>query len=62
MSLDTPTAVTAGDPVLDTRPADDSPKRAPGFRFSWRLVPFAVVILLAVVGPLLGNHSSTPFS
>lgn len=59
MSLDTPVAVTSNEPIRRPSAPVTSAGSSRRFRFSWRLVPFAVVILLAVVGPLLANHSST---
>lgn len=58
MSLDTPVAVTTDDPLLQV-PTARRGKAESRAGFYWRLVPFAVVILLAIIGPYLANHPAT---
>jgi peptide/nickel transport system permease protein len=58
MSLDTP-VVTATEDALLAPPTVTRAKPESRAGFYWRLVPFAVVILLAIIGPYLANHSAT---
>ncbi|AMM21917.1 peptide ABC transporter [Frondihabitans sp. PAMC 28766] len=58
MSLDTPVVISTDDAIL-APPVARKAASTKGFHFSWRLVPFAIVILLAIIGPYLANHPAT---
>jgi peptide/nickel transport system permease protein len=57
MAVDTPAIDLTASSIPASTALARSARRTP--RFTWRYVPFGVLLLLAIVGPMLANHPAT---